>query len=160
MMAVLVTGGAGYIGSHMVLELVDAGETVVVLDDLSTGVRAVLPEEGALVVGDMGDERLVARTIAEHKVEAIAHFAAKIVVPDSVSDPLGYYLNNTAKSRALLATGGRGRRQAGDLLLDRRGLWRAQGQPGARGSAARADQPLRPLQDDDGVDAAGRRSRP
>ena len=103
-MAVLVTGGAGYIGSHMVLELVDAGEVVVVLDDLSTGVRSVLPGAVTLVVGDMGDERLVARTIAEHKIEAIAHFAAKIVVPDSVADPLGYYLNNTAKSRALLAT--------------------------------------------------------
>lgn len=102
-MAVLVTGGAGYIGSHMVLELVDAGETVVVLDDLSTGVRGVLPHGVTLVIGDMGDEALVGRTIAEHGVKAIAHFAAKIVVPDSVADPLGYYLNNTAKSRALLA---------------------------------------------------------
>jgi UDP-glucose 4-epimerase len=102
-MAVLVTGGAGYIGSHMVLELLDAGETVVVLDDLSTGVRSIVPSEAALVVGDMGDEALVGRAIEEHGVDAVAHFAAKIVVPDSVADPLGYYLNNTVKSRALLA---------------------------------------------------------
>jgi UDP-glucose 4-epimerase len=103
-MAVLVTGGAGYIGSHMVLELADAGEEVVVLDDLSTGVKGSVPAEATLVVGDMGDEALVGRTIDEHGIDAIAHFAAKIVVPDSVADPLGYYLNNTVKSRALLAT--------------------------------------------------------
>jgi UDP-glucose 4-epimerase len=102
-MAVLVTGGAGYIGSHMVLELVDAGEEVVVLDDLSTGVKGSVPPDATLVVGDMGDEALVARTIEEQGIDAIAHFAAKIVVPDSVADPLGYYLNNTVKSRALLA---------------------------------------------------------
>jgi len=101
-MTVLVTGGAGYIGSHMVLELVDAGERVVVLDDLSTGFRWSLPAEATLVTGDMGDQALVARTIEEHGVQAIAHFAAKIVVPDSVTDPLGYYLNNTVKSRALI----------------------------------------------------------
>ncbi len=101
-MTVLVTGGAGYIGSHMVLELVDAGERVVVLDDLSTGFRWSLPPEATLVTGDMGDQALVARTVEEHGVEAIAHFAAKIVVPDSVTDPLGYYLNNTVKSRALI----------------------------------------------------------
>ena len=101
-MAVLVTGGAGYIGSHMVLELIDAGETVVVLDDLSTGFRRSVPPEAHFVQGDMGDGALVARTIEEYGVDAIAHFAARIVVPDSVSDPLGYYLNNTVKSRALL----------------------------------------------------------
>jgi UDP-glucose 4-epimerase len=107
-MAILVTGGAGYIGSHMVLELVDAGERVVVLDDLSTGVRGSIPGEATLAVGDMGDEALVSRVIEEHGVDAIAHFAAKIVVPESVSDPLGYYLNNTAKSRALMAAAVRG----------------------------------------------------
>ena len=101
-MAVLVTGGAGYIGSHMVLELIDAGETVVVLDDLSTGFRRSVPPEAHFVQGDMGDGGLVARTIEEYGVDAIAHFAARIVVADSVSDPLGYYLNNTVKSRALL----------------------------------------------------------
>jgi UDP-glucose 4-epimerase len=101
-MAVLVTGGAGYIGSHMVLELVDAGETVVVLDDLSTGFRAAVPAGAHFVQGDMGDGALVARTIEEYGIDAVAHFAARIVVPESVSDPLGYYLNNTVKSRALL----------------------------------------------------------
>lgn len=103
-MAILVTGGAGYIGSHMVLDLVDAGEQVVVLDDLSTGFRSSLPSGVALVVADMGDQGAVAKVIDQHQVEAIAHFAAKIVVPDSVADPLGYYLNNTAKSRSLIAT--------------------------------------------------------
>ena len=101
-MSVLVTGGAGYIGGHMMLALRDAGENVVVLDDLSTGIRAAVPADVPLVVGDFGDQALVARVIGEHGVTAIAHFAAKIVVPDSVADPLGYYLNNTAKARALL----------------------------------------------------------
>src|SRR5215207_7232617 len=103
-MAVLVTGGAGYIGSHMVLALLDADEEVVVLDNLSTGFDWALPPEAKLVVGDMGDQELALATIREHRVEAIAHFAAKIVVPDSVADPLGYYLNNTVKSRALIAS--------------------------------------------------------
>jgi UDP-glucose 4-epimerase len=107
-MAVLVTGGAGYIGSHMVLALLDAGEEVVVLDNLSTGFDWALPPEAKLVVGDMGDEALVGRVIGEHGVKAIAHFAAKIVVPESVADPLGYYLNNTVKSRALIEAAVRG----------------------------------------------------
>jgi UDP-glucose 4-epimerase len=101
-MAVLVTGGAGYIGAHMVLELADRGDRVVVLDNLSTGFASAVPTHVPLVVGDMGDQDLVASVIREHKIDAIAHFAAKIVVPDSVSDPLGYYLNNTVKSRALI----------------------------------------------------------
>ena len=103
-MTVLVTGGAGYIGGHMTLALVDRGENVVVLDNLSTGFDWAVPAQAKLVVGDMGDQELVARTIQENGVQAIAHFAAKIVVPESVSDPLGYYLNNTAKSRNLLET--------------------------------------------------------
>ncbi len=103
-MAVLVTGGAGYIGSHTVLALLDAGETPVVLDDLSTGFRWAVPEGVPLVVGDDGDEELLAETIDRHGVDAIIHFAAKIVVPESVADPLGYYLNNTAKARSLVAT--------------------------------------------------------
>ena len=107
-MSILVTGGAGYIGAHMVLELLDAGETVVVLDDLSTGVAAVVPENAVFVRGDAGDRTLVLRLIAEHGIEAIAHFAAKIVVPDSVADPLSYYLGNTAKSRYLIETAVRG----------------------------------------------------
>ncbi len=102
-MAVLVTGGAGYIGSHMVLALLDAGhESVVVLDDLSTGFDWAVPEGVTLVVGDVADQDLVTRTIHEHKIDALAHFAAKIVVPESVSDPLGYYLANTVKTRALI----------------------------------------------------------
>ena len=101
-MSVLVTGGAGYIGGHMVLGLMDAGEQVVVLDNLSTGFSWAVPEGVELVVGDFGDAELVSRLIAAKGIDAIAHFAAKIVVPDSVSDPLGYYLNNTANARTLI----------------------------------------------------------
>mgnify|MGYP005993972395 FL=1 len=107
-MAVLVTGGAGYIGSHMVLALVDAGhEEVVVLDDLSTGYDWALPPEVRLVVGDVADQALVTETILRHQIDAVAHFAAKIVVPESVADPLGYYLANTVKTRALIETASR-----------------------------------------------------
>jgi UDP-glucose 4-epimerase len=102
-MAILVTGGAGYIGSHTVLELIAAGEKVVVLDNLSTGFRSAVPDDVPLIVGDFGDEDLVTELLARHDVEAIIHFAAKIVVPDSLADPLGYYLNNTAMARTLLA---------------------------------------------------------
>ncbi len=101
-MSVLVTGGAGYIGSHMVLELLEAGETVVVLDNLSTGFWWAVPSNVTLVKGDMGDAELMSKTIAEHNITSIIHFAAKIVVPESVADPLGYYLNNTAKTRQVL----------------------------------------------------------
>lgn len=102
-MSILVTGGAGYIGSHMVLALADAGHEVVVLDNLSTGFRWAIDPRAALVEGDTGDEPLVARLLKEHAVEAIIHFAGSIVVPESVTDPLGYYLNNTVKSRGLIA---------------------------------------------------------
>ena len=102
-MAILVTGGAGYIGSHMVHELVDAGERVVVLDNLSTGFGWAVARGVPLIIGETGDDKLVAQVIREHKVEAIIHFAASIVVPDSVTDPLGYYKNNTVNSRALIA---------------------------------------------------------
>ena len=103
-MAVLVTGGAGYIGSHMVLALLDRGEKVVVLDNLSTGFASAVPPAAPLVVGDMGDQELVASVMREHDVDTVVHFAAKIVVPESVTDPLGYYLNNTVKARALIET--------------------------------------------------------
>ena len=103
-MAVLVTGGAGYIGSHMVLALIDAGEDVVVLDNLSTGFRACVHPQARLVVGDVADAALVERLISEHGIEAVVHFAAKLIVPESVTDPLDYYLANTVKTRALLST--------------------------------------------------------
>jgi UDP-glucose 4-epimerase len=101
-MTVLVTGGAGYIGSHMVLELADAGERAVVLDNLSAGYTWAAPQGVPLVVGDSGDQTLVTRLIRQHGVDAIIHFAASVVVPDSVRDPLGYYRNNTVNARALI----------------------------------------------------------
>jgi UDP-glucose 4-epimerase len=101
-MTILVTGGAGYIGSHMVHALIEGGEEVVVLDNLSTGFRWAVPAAAPLVTGSSGDEALVAEVIAEHGVTAIIHFAASLVVPESVSDPLGYYRNNTMNSRALI----------------------------------------------------------
>jgi UDP-glucose 4-epimerase len=107
-MTVLVTGGAGYIGSHMVHALADAGERVVVLDDLSTGFDWAIPKGVPLIIGETGDQALVAGLIAQHAVDAIVHFAASIVVPDSVSDPLGYYRNNTVNSRALIETAVKG----------------------------------------------------
>jgi UDP-glucose 4-epimerase len=101
-MTVLVTGGAGFIGGHTVLALLDRGETPVVLDDLSTGTRAAVPPNVPFYVGDVADAKLVSRLIREHGIDAILHFAAKIVVPDSVVDPLGYYMANTLKTHALL----------------------------------------------------------
>lgn len=101
-MSVLVTGGAGYIGSHMVLALVDAGQDAVVLDDLSTGFPWMVHPKARFIQGDCGDEKLVSEIIREHGIDAIAHFAGSIVVPDSVTDPLGYYFNNTIKSHALM----------------------------------------------------------
>ena len=101
-MTILVTGGAGYIGSHMVHALLDGGERVVVLDNLSTGFDWAVPARAPLVVGDTGDQRLVRDIIRDHEVEAIIHFAASVVVPDSVRDPLAYYRNNTVNSRALI----------------------------------------------------------
>jgi UDP-glucose 4-epimerase len=101
-MTVLVTGGAGYIGGHMVLALLDAGEKVIVLDDLSTGFASAVPDGVPLIIGDFGDMALVSGLLRDFEIESIAHFAAKIVVPESVSDPLTYYLNNMAKARNLI----------------------------------------------------------
>ena len=101
-MTILVTGGAGYIGSHAVHDLVDAGERVVVLDNLSTGFASALPRTMLPIVGDVGDQGLVASLIEQHDVEAVIHFAGSTIVPESMKDPLGYYGNNTANSRALI----------------------------------------------------------
>ena len=101
-MTVLVTGGAGYIGSHMVHALVDTGESVVVIDNLSTGFSAFLPKGVALFIGDAADENLVEGVIAAHGVESIIHFAGSVVVTDSMRDPLAYYRNNTMTTRSLL----------------------------------------------------------
>ena len=106
---VLVTGGAGYIGSHAVLALKDAGWPVAVIDNLTTGFRFAIPEGVPLYEGDIEDGALVARIIAEQGIGAIMHFAGSIIVPESVENPLKYYHNNTAKSRALVesaVTGG------------------------------------------------------
>ena len=107
-MTVLVTGGAGYIGSHTVHALVDAGERVVVLDNLSTGFASALPKPMLPIVGDVGDSALVGRLIEEHEVEAIIHFAGSTIVPESMQDPLSYYGNNTANSRILIDAAVRG----------------------------------------------------
>jgi len=98
---ILVTGGAGYIGSHVARQLAEAGEQVVVLDDLSTGFRqAVL--HGDLVVGNTGDPACLEKLFGQYPIDTVMHFAAHTIVPESVADPLKYYRNNTAASRTLL----------------------------------------------------------
>ena len=99
----LVTGGAGYIGSHMVLDLLDRGNKVVVLDNLSTGVREQVAKAATFVQGEVSDGPLVRDILAKHRIEAVIHFAGSIVVPESVENPLLYYANNTAASRDLIA---------------------------------------------------------
>ena len=106
--AVLVTGGAGYIGSHAVLALLDAGWPVVVIDNLVTGFRSAVPDAAIFAEGDIADQRLVGRLIAEQRIKAIVHFAGSVVVPESVTDPLKYYENNTVKSRALIESAVKG----------------------------------------------------
>ncbi|ACF03551.1 UDP-glucose 4-epimerase GalE [Rhodopseudomonas palustris] len=99
---ILVTGGAGYIGSHMTLALLGAGERPLVIDNLSTGSRAIVPTDVPFFEGNVGDADFVGRIMDEHPIEAIIHFAASIVVPESVTQPLAYYGNNTANARTLL----------------------------------------------------------
>ena len=102
-MAVLVTGGAGYIGSHMVWELLDNGEDVVVLDNLVTGFQWAVADKAKLIVGNVGDQYLVESIIRDHKIDCIIHFAGSVVVPESLEDPIKYYDNNTANSLRLIA---------------------------------------------------------
>jgi UDP-glucose 4-epimerase len=99
---VLVTGGAGYIGSHTVRRLIAEGQRVVVLDDFSTGQRWAVPPDAVVVAGDAGNQALVGVLIEQHAIGAVVHFAGSIVVPESVSDPLKYYRNNVAASRNLI----------------------------------------------------------
>ena len=99
---VLVTGGAGYIGSHTVLALRDAGWPVAVIDDLSTGFRWAVPDDVPFYEGDVGNQALVWTIVAEQGIRAVMHFAGSVIVPESVANPLKYYGNNTAKSRALI----------------------------------------------------------
>ncbi|MEO1048452.1 MAG: UDP-glucose 4-epimerase GalE, partial [Pseudomonadota bacterium] len=107
--SVLVTGGAGYIGSHAVLALLDAGYPVAVIDNLSTGFRFAVPEGVPLYEGDIEDQTLLARIFEEQGTRAIMHFAGSIIVPESVENPLKYYHNNTVKSRALIEAAVRAR---------------------------------------------------
>ena len=103
-MTVLVTGGAGYVGSHLVLALLDAGHQPVVLDDFSTGHRQLLPNGVPIFRGNVADAVLVAEICNSYDIDAVAHFAASIVVSESVTDPLKYYLNNTASTAGFIAT--------------------------------------------------------
>jgi UDP-glucose 4-epimerase len=146
-MTVLVTGGAGYIGSHMVQALAEAGESVVVIDNLSTGFSAFLPEGVPLFIGDAGDENLVEGVIAQHGVESIIHFAGSVVVPDSIRDPLAYYRNNTMTTRSLLNA-------AVKCGVDRCGLRQSRSGTGAGDRADPAAVALRLLQADDRNHAA------
>ena len=102
-MSVLVTGGAGYIGSHMVHALLDRGEDVIVLDNLSTGMRSLVAQRARFVEGSAGDMALLAR-LFKNGVDAVIHFAGSVVVPESMARPLAYYANNTMVSRNLIET--------------------------------------------------------
>ncbi len=101
-MTVLITGGAGYIGSHMAWLLDDCEENFIILDDLSTGHKSAIPPEAPFYEGDIGDEKLLSKILTEHEVDSVIHFAGSIVVPESVQNPLKYYQNNTVNSRSLI----------------------------------------------------------
>jgi UDP-glucose 4-epimerase len=101
-MTILVTGGAGYIGSHCILALLERGEAVTVLDNLSTGFREAVPPQAKFIAGDVGDKALASAIIKNEGIKTIFHFAASTVVPESVNKPLYYYYNNTANSRTLI----------------------------------------------------------
>src|SRR6202050_5490364 len=99
--AILITGGAGYIGSHVLLQLQARGERAVVLDNLTTGFRQAV-RDAPLIVGDVGDRDLVGGVLREHDIDTVMHFAANTIVPESVRDPLKYYANNTCATRNLI----------------------------------------------------------
>ena len=101
-MAILITGGAGYIGSHMVYAALDRGEDAIVVDSLSTGIRGLVAPQAHFVQGNAGDRDLIRSLIAKHEVDAIIHFAGSVVVPESVAQPLAYYANNTVVARNLI----------------------------------------------------------
>jgi UDP-glucose 4-epimerase len=103
-MAILITGGAGYVGSHMVYAALDRGNEVVVLDNLSTGIRGLVAERAQFYQGHVGDQALVRQLVRDHSISAVLHFAGSIVVPESVEQPLAYYANNTVASRNLIET--------------------------------------------------------
>ena len=158
-MTVLVTGGAGYIGSHTTYALLDRGDEVVVLDNLSTGIRSQVGAKAVFVQGEVADQALVARIIREHGIDAVIHFAGSIVVPESVAEPLAYYANNVVASRALIETCVKeGVKQ---FIFSSTATVFAEdaAQPLAEDSPKGADQPLCPLQTDDGVDAGGHFAR-
>jgi UDP-glucose 4-epimerase len=135
---ILVTGGAGYIGSHVVRQLGEAGERVVTLDNLCTGFREAVTH-GELVIGHTGDQALVSRILAEHEIDTIVHFAAHTIVPESVADPLKYYGNNTCATRSLLQCA----REAGVRHIVFSSTAAVYGMP--PGGIAREDSPTAPI---------------
>ena len=146
---VLVTGGAGYIGSHAVLALKDAGWPVAVIDNLTTGFRFAVPDGVPFYEGDIEDAALLARIFAEQGTQAIMHFAGSIIVPESVENPLKYYHNNTAKSRALIEAAGGSGRAAFHLLQHGGNLRRARKLACVRRRSQEPDQSLWLVQADD-----------
>jgi UDP-glucose 4-epimerase len=135
---VLVTGGAGYIGSHAVLALIDAGHRPFVIDNLLTGFRWAVAEDAGFYQGDISDSELVESIIRDEHIDAIMHFAGSVVVPESVENPLKYYNNNTAKSRSLIETA----ISSGDI-------WHSRNQPSARRYGDPAHQSVWNIEIDD-----------
>ena len=157
-MTVLVTGGAGYIGSHMVHELVDAGERVVVLDNLSTGFDWAVAKGVPLIVGETGDQGWSRTSSASTRSRRSFISPASIVVPDSVRDPLGYYQNNTVNSRALIEGAVKGGVRQFIFSSTAAVYGNPAASAGDRGRADAADLALRLVEADDGSHAARRRA--